>query len=415
MAHQPFYISNTILVFGSDRQLLDEIVLRPEVAAIGPNRRHQVAGRGPSPRASAAPRAIEPNITFVGADSAWMLGATGSGIVVAVNDTGVDEDHPAIARHYRGCLDPPSCTIEDHDHAWWDATGVYPSDPTDINGHGTSNTGIVVGDDGGGNQIGMAPGAITVHCKMIDDLGYATNEDILECLQWDLAPWDLAGANPEPNLAPDIVNLSWGLSGGGAVQIRDGIRALNAAGIMVVAAAGNGGPACATLVSPGDFREALTVGAVDHGPFYPGELVWFSSRGPSDVDPSPPDYFPDVLAPGLDIRTSAPGGEWSWFTSTAASTAHVSGLAALVWSAAPLLRGHVGVTADLIRTTATPLTGSFGSSCGGDYVDGPNNDWGSGTIQAEEAVRLAMIVNGSLIFLDGFDQGSAAAWSTTFP
>jgi subtilisin family serine protease len=138
------------------------------------------------------------------------MGITGSGTVVAVDDTGLDEDHPAIRSHYRGCLNPPSCTSEDHNYDWWDATGTYPYDPWDGHGHGTFCTGVAIGDDGGANQIGMAPGAKTIHCKVLTDGGSANDAQVMECFQWNLAPWDLTGANPDPAAAPDVVNISWG-------------------------------------------------------------------------------------------------------------------------------------------------------------------------------------------------------------
>lgn len=77
---------------------------------------------------------------------------------------------------------------------------------------------------------------------------------------------------------------------------------------------------------------------------------------------------------------------------------HVTALAGLIWSACPALRGQVGDTMQLIKDTAAPLTGQTGK-CGGDYVTGPNNDWGHGTIDALAAVNAALAwcaVKGSL-------------------
>ncbi len=96
---------------------------------------------------------IEPNISFINAGDVWGLGVDGSGTVMAGNDTGLDETHPpAIAPHYRGCLDPPACTTWDHNYNWWDAWGDFPNDPYDDYGHGTHTTGTMVGDDGGENH-----------------------------------------------------------------------------------------------------------------------------------------------------------------------------------------------------------------------------------------------------------------------
>ena len=94
------------------------------------------------------------------------------------------------------------------------------------------------------------------------------------------------------------------------------------------------------------------------------------------------------MAPGENIRSSVPGsgyeGGWS---GTSMAGPHVTGLIGLLWSANPTLHGLVEQTYELIRKTAVPLTGQAGSGCGGDYVTGPNNDWGAGTIDALAAVE----------------------------
>jgi len=416
IAYKPFYISNSILVRGGTRALLDELAVRPEVARISANHEIQAVDVSRGAQGGGETRAVEPNIVFVGAPDVWSMGISGQGTVVAVNDTGLDEDHPAIRSHYRGCLNPPSCTSEDHNYDWWDASDTYPNDPWDGHGHGTHVTGIAVGDDGGANQIGMAPGAKTIHCKTMTDGGSGNDAMFLECFQWNLAPWDLAGANPDPGAAPDVVNISWGYWGGGDDVFRDVIDALQASGIVVVVAAGNEGPGCSTLRSPGDYNEVLTVGSVDPTTTYPGELSYFSSRGPSTLDPSPPDYFPDVMAPGEYIRSSVPGGSYQGgWSGTPMAAPHVTGLVALMWSACPEMRGHVPATMSLIQDTAVPLTGQPGSSCGGDYTVGPNNDWGYGTIDAFTSVLLAFYWCDGVIFTDGFESGDTDAWSATVP
>jgi len=414
VAYKPFYISNTVLVRGGDRALLDQLAARPDVARISANHEVRVVDVTGGSQGGGETRAVEPNIAFVGAPAVWGMGFTGQGTVVAVDDTGLDEDHPAIRSQYRGCLNPPSCTSEDHNYNWWDASDTYPNDPWDGHGHGTFCTGIAIGDDGGANQIGMAPGAKTIHCKNMTDGGSGDDGTFMECFQWDLAPWDLNGANPDPAAAPDVVNISWGYWGGGYDVFRDIIDALQASGIVVVVAAGNEGPGCSTLRSPADYQEVLTVGAVDHSLAYPGMLAGFSSRGPSTLDPSPPYYFPDVTAPGVSIRSSVPGGSYQGGWSGSMSAPHAVGVVALMWSACPALRGHVELTMEMIQQSAYPLAGQPGS-CGGDYVVGPNNDWGYGTIDAYEAVQAALDWCTGAIFADGFESGNTAAWSATIP
>jgi subtilisin family serine protease len=388
--YRPFYIANKILVRGGDQALVLDIAARPDVDSITANASFQLPVPPVEPAHEGEVQGVGANISFVQADEAWALGIRGQGIVLAGNDSGLDEDHPAIAPHYRGCLDPPTCAEEDHNYNWWDATGLSPQDPWDDHGHGTHTTGTMVGDDGGANQIGMAPMAQTIHCRIMDGEGRGTVATFSECLEWDLAPWDLDGDNPRPDLAPDAVNNSWGYLGGNTPQFRDEIAALQAAGIVLQVAAGNEGPACATLRSPGDYQEMFTIGSVDYDGFaYPGRITNFSSRGPSDLDASPPHYFPDVMAPGRFVRSSIPDGQYATWSGTSTATPHVTGLVGLCLSANPRLRGQVETVVQIIKDTANPPYGSV-SNCGGDYVTGPNNDWGYGTIDALDAVETCL-------------------------
>jgi uncharacterized repeat protein (TIGR01451 family) len=401
--YQAFYIANKILVRAGDQALVMDLAARSDVARITANHPFQLQEPFKEESAPEQVLTIEPNVTFINADDVWAMGYDGAGTVMAGNDTGLDEDHPAIAPHYRGCLNPPTCTSEDHNYNWWDATGTYPNDPWDGHGHGTHTTGTMVGDDGGSNQIGVAPGAQTVHCKNMTDSGSGSDATFTECFQWDLAPWDLSGANPDPDMAPDAINNSWGYQGGGNNVFRDEIQALHAAGILVEVSAGNEGSSCQTLRSPADYWEVMTTGSVNHaGGVLPGTITGFSSRGPSDLDPTPPNYFPDIMAPGENIRSSVPGGtyEGGW-SGTSMAGPHATALVGLMWSACPAFIGEVESTIQIIQDTAVPLTGQGGSACGGDYTDGPNNDWGFGTIDAYAAVQAVLAQCTGIGALDG--------------
>jgi len=385
--YQPFYIANKIFVRGSDAPTALAVAARPDVARITPNRQYQLPRPIINPdTALLHTAAVESNLTFIHADQVWAMGIDGDGVVLAGNDTGLQWDHPAIINHYRGW----NGAAADHNYNWWDATGTYPNAPADGFGHGTHTTGTMVGDDGGSNQIGVAPGAKTIHCKNMTDGGGGDDFTFTTCFQWDLAPWDLTGSNPRPDLAPDAINNSWGYGGGNNPVFEDEIDALQAAGIVVEVSAGNEGPVCTTLRSPGDHVQVLTTGSINHaGGSLPGTITGFSSRGPSLIDPS--DFFPDVMAPGENIRSSVPGsgyeGGWS---GTSMAGPHVTALIGLMWSANPALTGMVTETVDLIKQTVVPLAGQIGSNCGGDYTVGPNNDWGYGTIDALAAVNAAV-------------------------
>jgi subtilisin family serine protease len=383
--YEAFYIANKVLVRGGGQVLLNTLVARPDVAQITANHQFQLQEPFKDANVSNTPLGIETNVTFIKAPQAWALGYSGQGTVIAGNDTGLDEAHPAIARHYRGCLNPPTCSSWDHNYNWWDATGTYPTNPFDGHGHGTHTTGTMVGDDGGSNQIGVAPGAQTVHCKNMTNSGSGSDATFTTCFQWDLAPWNLSGTNPDPAKAPDAINNSWGYGGGGQNQFRDEIQALHAAGILVEVSAGNEGSSCSSLRSPGDYWEVLTTGSVNHASALPGSMTSFSSRGPSDLDGN---YFPDITAPGEGIRSSLPNNTYASWSGTSMAGPHATALIGLMWSACPSLQGQVYATIDIIHQTAVPV--NYTGACGGNYVTGPNNDWGYGTIDALAAVQAAV-------------------------
>ncbi len=407
VSYKTYYVINAIVVKGGSLDLVNSLAARSDVAYINANHKFQLEQPIAQQESTVNPTAIEPSLTFINVDDAWAMGFTGQGIVLADNDTGVDETHPAIARHYRGCLNPPTCSSWDHNYNWWDATGTYPANPGDGNGHGTHTAGTMVGYDGGSNQIGVAPGAQSIHCKLLDDSGSGDDVTTMTCFEWDMAPWDLSGANPRVDKAPDAVNNSWGYGGGGYDIFRTIIDNLQASGILMEFSAGNAGPSCSSLGSPGDYADVLTTGSINHtGQTFPGTITGFSSRGPSSLDPG---YFPDIMAPGNGIRSSVPGGGYATMSGTSMSGPHATALVGLMWSACPSLQGQVSITVDMIKNTAGPLTGQHGSNCGGDYSVGPNNDWGFGTIDAQAAVQEAVVFCGGaeVGHLDGHVYDSA--------
>lgn len=384
-----YYIANTILVRGGSRDLLMAVASIADVASVNANHTYHVE----EPKMESAPQTpagVEPNLSFVNADDVWALGVTGQGMVLAGNVFGMSWTHPAIQSHYRGW----NGYNADHNYNWWDATGTYPNEPNDGSGFGTYIAGILVGDDGAGNQIGMAPGAKTIHCKSITDSTMTNDVFILTCHEWDLAPWDLTGNNPRPDLAPDAVYSTFFNSGGDNPIYRDAIDNLISAGILYAFHAGDSGPGCSTILSPGDYQEVLSTGSLlfkDN--VSPGKLDDWSGRGPSLLNGN---YFPDVMAPGGDfIRSSFRGGGYTYGNGDVVAGAHTAALVGLLWSANPALRGQVDTTIQIIQDTAVPLTGQIGLNCGGDYIDGPNNDWGYGTIDALAAVQAAIAYGGS--------------------
>lgn len=349
--------------------------------------RHQPAARN-------SPLAIEWGVTRVRAPEVWSLGYTGQGIVVADLDTGVRWDHPALINAYRGW---DGITVT-HDYNWYDAAGHSVAAPEltpfDDNGHGTHTTGTVIGDDGAGNQIGVAPGAQWIGCRnMLFNVGSVAR--YTACFQFALAPTDVNGTTPNPALAADITNNSWGCSPPiteVGCEIPTALitvtQSLRDAGIMVVASAGNSGSGCSTVAAaPGTLDQAFTVGATNIS----NGITGYSSRGPSTLSGR---TKPDIVAPGGEFASgsgvrSSYGGGYLSLQGTSMAAPHVAGVSALLWSAIPELRGEVSETEALLRRTAQfiPATQECGSVPGSAR---PNNVYGHGLIDAYAAITEAL-------------------------
>jgi bacillopeptidase F len=209
--------------------------------------------------------------------------------------------------------------------------------------------------------------------KIFSDAGEASLSVIHEGFQWLLDP----DGDPNTDDAPHVVNNSWGFdeSAGACVNaLRDDIKTLNASQILVVFAAGNGGPGPATSLSPANYPEALAVGAVNANL----EVPLFSSRGPSACDES---VYPDLVAPGVGVRTSDTnfGGvipnSYVAVSGTSFAVAHVTGVVALLMSAFP-------------HATAADIKSALNSSAADLGLPGPDDDSGYGLVDSDTAYDL---------------------------
>jgi serine protease AprX len=326
---------------------------------------------------------IEWNITLVGAPEVWALGYTGQGVVVGGADTGYYWEHAALKNQYRGW----NGVIAQHDYNWFDATAAHSLVPVDPYGHGTHTMGTIVGDDGGSHQIGMAPGASWIGCRNMDASGIGSPETYIACYQWFVAPTRVDGiSEPRPDLAPDVINNSWSCPESEGCKeplvLLEAVQNVRAAGILTVHSAGNSGDKCSTITTPAAFyAESFTVGATDSA----DNLASFSSRGPVTVDGSNR-LKPDISAPGVGITSCVISGGYAAWNGTSMAAPHVAGLAALLISADPDLRGDVDALEIIIEHSAKGISSSLCSSSGV-----PNNLYGWGRIQALEAYRLLML------------------------
>jgi subtilisin family serine protease len=392
---QSFWVAN-MLVLDADRALVEALAARPDVARIDANA--PVRGvEDPSiaqvALAPAALAAVEAGVANVRAPDMWSLGYTGTGVVIGDADTGVRWTHSDIKHAYRGWNGVSAA----HNYNWHDAVhsgggvcGANTTAPCDDNGHGTHTVGTLVGDDGGANKTGVAPGAKWIGCRNMNQ-GIGTPASYSECFQFFLAPTDLAGNNANPDLRPDIVTNSWtcpvneGCATG--AELETIVNNLQAAGIFVVAAAGNYGPTCSTVeYPPGMYANAFTVGAIDGATNY---LASFSSRGPS-LYYTPGLRKPDLSAPGVNVRSAWRTSDtaYAFASGTSMATPHVAGVVALLWSARPELAGDVEATRAVLLDAANPaVTVDPPERCGDiNSWDVPNNSFGFGRVDAYAAL-----------------------------
>lgn len=409
--HRAYWISNLVWARVSSADLA-ALARRVDVARVetNPHLPQALPADEPADKQPDAINAIEYGVNKINAPAVWALGYTGQGVVIAGEDTGYRWDHAALKSHYRG-WDGSSA---DHDYNWHDAIhdssgnpcGNDAPAPCDDHGHGTHTAGTFAGDDGGSNQIGVAPGAKWIGCRNMD-AGDGTPARYIECMQWMLAPTDLAGQNADPDKAPDVISNSWGCvpSEGcsSGQEIRTAVDNLVAGGIFFAAAAANDGPSCSTITDPpAIYDSAFVVGATDSS----DRMASFSSRGPVGGTAL---IRPDVSAPGVNTRSSIKSSTTSYgsMSGTSMATPHVAGAAALLMSVNPALKGHPDRVGELLRSTAVTagVTDPYNSGCGGlTMADHPNYQVGWGRIDVLVAAQMAMSTPADdSIFADDFD------------
>ncbi|MGD6993500.1 S8 family peptidase [Sutcliffiella horikoshii] len=255
-------------------------------------------------------------VPHIKADVAHAQGVTGSGVKVAVLDTGIDASHEDL-----NVVGGASFVSEE------------PDALTDGNGHGTHVAGTIAAVNNNTGVLGVAFDVDLYAVKVLSAGGSGTLSGIAQGIEWAI------------DNDMDVINMSLGGSTGSSTLKQASDNAYNS-GIVVVAAAGNSGSFFGlinTIGYPARYDSVIAVGAVDSN----NNRASFSSVG-SQLE---------VMAPGVSINSTLPGNQYGELNGTSMASPHVAGAAALLLAQNPDLT-NVEVR-ERLRSTATNLGSSF--------------------------------------------------------
>lgn len=221
-------------------------------------------------------------IARVKAPQAWAA-TRGAGVKLVVIDTGIDRTHPDLAPRLKG---------------GWNAI-AKSDDFNDDNGHGSHCAGTIAAVDDSVGVVGVAPEVDLYGVKVLDEGGSGTFDDVIAGMQWAV----------EKKM--DVASMSLGASRGNPA-LEDAVKAMEAAGVILIAAAGNSG---GSVGYPAAYPGAIAVAASDSA----DKLAYFSSRGPAVA----------VIAPGVGVKSTYMQGGYDTLSGTSMATPHVAGLTAL--------------------------------------------------------------------------------------
>lgn len=286
----------------------------------------------------------------IGAESLWNSGVDGSGVDVAVIDTGMVP--------VQG-LDAPGKVVSGPDLSFESQSPELRN--LDGYGHGTHMAGIIAGNDGtSGPFRGVAPGARLIDMRVGTHDGAVDVSQVIAAIDW------VVQHRSDPGFNIRVLNLSYGTDGTQDPKLDPIAHAVeNAwrAGIVVVTGGGNDGTDRPMLVNPAYNPYVLAVGAVDTkntASASDDDIAPFSSRGSSSrhVDVSAPGVsIASLRNPGSLIDQEYPGAvvEERYFrgSGTSQATAVTAGAVALLLDARPTLRPDE--VKALLKSSATRL------------------------------------------------------------
>lgn len=369
-----------------------------------------------------ATKASKVRVSDVYPQSFWSNGYMGDGVVIAILDTGVDNEHFSLDDFSDANQDNENAPSDLNDPKWvagCDATSSNQVecsdgnfDPDDGDGHGTHVAGIALGTgDSDRENIGYSPGSYLVDVKVLNDIGTTNSGATIKGINWVANNVDTDWGNNESSRGIDVMSMSFGSinSPGGDGQGDDGqnadARAVNAAvdaGVVAVAAIGNDGQNRVTSVGAAD--KAITVGSIDDDNSINREddsIASYSNYGPrtDDGDNDFQDELkPDVVGPGSGIISAEyaplnplPVGDQprasDGYTSkdgTSMACPAVAGLAAL------LLSYDGDLTPEDVKNIIKETAEQRGDASAPSIDDRWNNQYGYGIVDGEAAFRCVI-------------------------
>ncbi|MGY4707891.1 S8 family serine peptidase [Candidatus Bipolaricaulota sp. J31] len=273
-------------------------------------------------------------VVHIGADLVHASGNLGTGVKVAIIDTGIDYTHPDLDANYYGGYDFVN----------------GDTDPMDDNGHGTHVAGTVAAEDNDVGVVGVAPEAHLYALKVLDADGSGYWSDLIAALDWCVQN------------GIQVANMS--LGGTGNEELEAACQAAYDAGVLLVAAAGNSGNPAGqgdNISDPAAYPSVIAVAAVDQD----NTRASWSSTGAAL----------ELSAPGVSINSTLLGGGYGEMSGTSMASPHVAGTAALVWAAYP------GLTNAELRQILIDTADDLGDA-------GWDPQYGYGLVDADEAAGV---------------------------
>ncbi|MCK5660074.1 MAG: S8 family serine peptidase [Methanosarcinales archaeon] len=283
---------------------------------------------------------IEWNMLTIQAPDAWTV-STGSGVKVAVIDTGIDKDHPDIIVAGGVSFADKNPFVIKQTNKW-----------NDDNGHGTHVAGTIATLNNNIGVVGAAPDVSLYAVKVLTRDGSGYVSDIIAGIDWAV------------NNNMDIATMS--LGGPGYSQaFQNAINGAHGSGVLIIAAAGNEGDGDTSTVEtsyPAAYENVVAVAATDAD----DNLAWFSNSG----------NYVDIAAPGVNIRSTWNDGLYNTISGTSMACPHVTGVAALV------LANNSSLSPDDVSSILTGTATDLGA-------EGFDIGYGNGLVNASAAVGAA--------------------------